>query len=100
MQNATPMLPTWFDWLTVVAIVAGPILALLAQRLIDRLREKKERRVRLFMTLMSTRATQLAPDHINALNSIDVVFSSGRDKRIRDAWHAVLKHLETDVSKP
>jgi hypothetical protein len=68
--------PTWFEWITVAAIVLGPILALLSQRLLDRVREKKDRRVRLFFTLMSTRATPLAPDHINALNSIDVVFET------------------------
>jgi hypothetical protein len=28
---------------------------------------------------MSTRATPLAPDHINALNSIEVVFDDERD---------------------
>ena len=91
--------PTWFEWITVAAIILGPILALMIQRLIDFLREKKERRARLFLTLMSTRATQLAPDHVNALNSIDVVFSSWRDRNVRDAWHTVLAHLVTDTSK-
>jgi Family of unknown function (DUF6680) len=92
--------PTLFEWLTMAAIVAGPILALSIQRLIDALREKKERRVRLFLTLMSTRATQLAPDHINALNSIDVVFSGRHDRRARDAWHEVLTHLTGDTTQP
>ena len=52
------------------------------------------------MTLMSTRATQIAPDHVNALNSIDVIFSGKRDQKVRDAWHAALAHLVTDTTQP
>ena len=92
--------PSWFEWLTVGAIVVGPIFALLAQRLLDYLREKRERRVRLFIALMTTRASQLAPDHINALNSIDIVFSRKRDLKIREAWENVRTHLATNVNAP
>ena len=99
MGSAAIPNPTWFDWLTVAAIVAGPVLALLTQRILDGIREKRERRVRLFLTLMSTRATPLAPDHINALNSIDVIFGGNRDQPIREAWHTVLSHIVTDASK-
>jgi hypothetical protein len=60
--------------LTIVAIVVGPILALGAQRVLDRIREKKKRRMDIFLTLMTTRASPLAPNHIQALNSIDVIF--------------------------
>jgi hypothetical protein len=92
--------PMWFEWVTVAAIILGPILALLIQRLIDVLREKRGRRAHLFLTLMATRATQFAPDHINALNSIDVVFSGNRDRKVREAWRAVLPHLNSDPEKP
>ena len=88
--------PSWFDWITAAAIVLGPILALLAQRGLDHIREKRRRRLLLYMTLMSTRATGVAPDHVNALNSIDVVFSDKSDQEVRDAWHKVLAHLGTD----
>jgi len=70
------------------------MLALFAQRLLDYLREKKQRRVQLFMALMTTRATPLNPDHVNALNSIDVVFSRKQDEKIRAAWETVRKYLE------
>jgi hypothetical protein len=86
--------------LTIVAIIAGPILALGAQRVLDRIREKKKRRVDVFLTLMSTRASQLAPAHIQALNSIDVIFKRRwRDRSIRDAWHKVLEQVSSDVTK-
>jgi hypothetical protein len=92
--------PTWFEWITIAAIVLGPILALLTQRVIDRIREKRERRVQLFLTLMRTRATPLAPDHVNALNSIDVVFDGDRDQKIREAWRKPLSHAVADASQP
>ena len=51
MNPALPstVLPSWFDWLTVAAIFLGPILALLAQRGLDLLREKNNRRAQLFI---------------------------------------------------
>lgn len=100
MHQITPEPPTWFNWLTVAAIVAGPILALLTQRLLDFLRDKRAQRLQLFMTLISTRAAQLAPDHIKALNSIDIVFDRNSDKRVRDAWHAALRQLTADPTQP
>ena len=94
--------PTWFEWLTVVAIVLGPVLALSAQRVLDWSREKRQQRLRLFLTLMSTRASHVAPAHVQALNSIDVIFNKKTRKHqaIRDAWRTVLRHMEGDTSKP
>src|SRR5712692_8029594 len=85
--------PTWFEWLTVGAIILGPVLALLAQRVLDFIREKKKQRVDLFLTLMSTRMAPLAPAHVQALNSIDVVFNRRGDRKIREAWRNVLAKI-------
>ena len=52
------------------------------------------------MTLMTTRATPLAPDHINALNATDVVFHKSGDHKIREAWKTLRKHLAADSSAP
>lgn len=92
--------PTWFEWLTVAAIVLGPILALWFQRILDQLREKRTQRLRLFLTLMATRATPLAPAHVNALNSIDSVFHRRRDRTVREAWERTLEHINTQVDPP
>jgi len=85
--------PTWFDWITVAAIVLGPILALLAQRGLDSLREKQKRRFNVYVTAMSHRATWLHPDSLRALNSIDTIFDKKGDKPLRDAWAEVLAHV-------
>lgn len=62
------------DWIMVAAMIAGPILAVQAQKIIESLQRKRDRRLTLFFTLMSTRATRLAPDHVSALNMIDIEF--------------------------
>lgn len=92
-----PHAPTWFDWLTVLALLLSPVLALTTQRLLDWIREKKQRRFGLYLTLMSLRATPLHPDHVKALNALDTVFDSGdkKDAKVRRAWEQVLNHVTT-----
>jgi hypothetical protein len=87
--------PSWFDWITVAAIVLGPVFALLAQRALDHIREKKQRRVQLYLTVMALRGTWLHPDSIRALNSIDTIFAGVGDKPVRDAWAKVISHACT-----
>lgn len=94
-QVIQQMHPSWFDWIAVGAIIVGPILALSAQRLLDRIREKKNRRVQLYLTAMSLRAAWLHPDSIRALNSIDTIFDKDSDKPVRAAWAAVVAQAYT-----
>jgi hypothetical protein len=81
--------------LTIAAILAGPIVALELQRLIDRRRESRNRKLSLFKTLMSYRATTLSPTFVQALNLIDVEFDGDnrKEKAIRDAWKVLLDHF-------
>jgi uncharacterized protein DUF6680 len=88
--------PYWFDWITVLAIVAGPVLALWTQRILDGVREQDKTQKQLYFTLMSTRAIWLSNEHVTALNSIDIVFA--KDKNIRNLWKECLDHLATDES--
>jgi hypothetical protein len=87
--------PSWFDWITIAAIITGPVFALSAQRSLDRIREKKNRRVHLYVTVMSLRGTWLNPDSIRALNSIDTIFDKRGDGPVREAWSAVIAHVNT-----
>jgi hypothetical protein len=91
----SPML----EWLTIAAIILGPILALFAQRVLDRIRAKGEHKRQLYLTLMRTRVTPLAPEHVNALNTISVVFNGWRDKKVRDFWDKLLTHVTTDAKQ-
>jgi len=73
---------------TIIAIILGPILAVQIQKLIERTKQKKDEKKRLFMTLLATRARQLSPEHVQALNMIHVVFSSKKqkDQAVVEAW--------------
>jgi len=87
-------------WLTIAAVILGPILALYAQRWLDDFRERRERQVRVFRELMITRSTRLSPRHVEALNVVPLEFENkGKEKKVLVAWKAYLDHLGTDSSK-
>jgi len=83
--------------ITILAILLAPVLAFSAQWVRDHFREKRERKIWIFRTLMSTRASILSPEHVNALNLIDLEFNGAwkKDKDVRDAWHTYHDQLYT-----
>jgi hypothetical protein len=96
------------DWVIAVATLLGPILAVQAQKFLERWHSARERRVAIFYTLMGTRRAQVAPAHVDALNRIDMEFrprtfgwmrpiQSKRDRAVVDAWSLYSQHLHHDV---
>jgi hypothetical protein len=77
---------------TVVAILVAPIIALKVQRRSDEGREAVNRKLWIFKTLMSNRATRWNPVCVQALNMIDIEFTEKVEKEIRDAWRELLDH--------
>lgn len=79
----------------VIAIIAGPILAVQAQKWVERLRKRKELKEGIFHTLMTTRGTPMDRDRIRALNMIDLAFSINRrkEKKVVHAWRTHHDHL-------
>lgn len=59
-----------------ICALAGPILAVLATRLVDSLRDSRARKNAVFVSLMSTRRAQLTPEHVQALNLIEIEFAN------------------------
>jgi len=82
----------WIGIVTIVAIVLGPILALRIQRKLDEHREVRGRKLGIFKTLMSFRATRLSPAYVQALNLIDIEFTDPSEKPVRDAWKELQDH--------
>lgn len=82
------------DVAIVIAALLGPVLAVQAQKWLERRRDVKERRLAIFRTLMATRAATLSPQHVEALNAVPVEFygSSGKLKKINEAWKLYLDH--------
>jgi hypothetical protein len=80
---------------TVVAIIAGPVLAVQAQKWLDNRRALRDRQLHIFRILMATRATSLSPGHVEALNLIDIEFRNNkpRERRVTNAWKVYLDNL-------
>lgn len=83
------------DWIMIVAVLSGPILAVQATRFLDTQKEIRQRKINIFKTLMSTRSYILSWVHVEALNRIDLEFSAGhkKEKPVIEAWKAYLDFL-------
>jgi hypothetical protein len=81
------------DWVIAGCTLLGPVLAVQAQKWVEGFREKKARRLTIFRTLMATRATNLSPAHVEALNAVPIDFY--KDKKVMDAWEEYFMHLTT-----
>ena len=83
------------EWLTLLALFLGPILSIRIQKILDYHKEHRSRQLHIFRTLMATRATKLAPEHITALNMIDSDFSEKKkkEKPVVRAWRMLLDQL-------
>ena len=75
-----------------------------AQKWIERATEKRRRKLQIFYTLMGTRATRLSPEHIQALNTIELEFGHGwfggaKEKAVIAAWRIYLDRLNDRVNE-
>ncbi|MFA4915514.1 MAG: DUF6680 family protein [Syntrophales bacterium] len=81
------------DWLMIVAVLLAPLVAVQVQKLLERYREDKTRKLNVFKILMATRAATVSPQHVQALNMIDLEFQGMKYKGVTDAWKTYLDHL-------
>lgn len=88
------------EWLNILAVLLSPLFAVQASQWLDRKRDEKRRQVAIFQTLMTTRAQSLSPQHVQALNAIDLEFGDKKSKGVREAWKAYLDHLNTSGATP
>ena len=85
------------DLAIVFATIFGPIFAVLAQGLIDAKRERRQSRLRVFHTLMRTRARPISEEHVNALNVVPLEFSETAQEHIRTAWRVYMNHFNKNA---
>jgi hypothetical protein len=88
------------DILIVVVAFLGPIMAVQIQKLLERNREINNSRNRLFKTLMATRALNLSPAHVEALNAVPIEFYGSTDQlnAINLKWKIYYEHLLTPAN--
>ena len=76
---------------TILAIVVGPVIAVLVTRKMDQERSDKARKMDIFRTLMRTRGLPIHWDHVGALNLVEVEFINHPE--VIQAWTKYLDHL-------
>lgn len=85
------------DIIMTLAVLIGPIASIQIQKWLESRRETRQRKLYVFRTLMSTRATRVSIDHVEALNMIDIEFS--RDEKVIKAWRSYHDHLTNEDAK-
>jgi hypothetical protein len=80
------------DIIMIIALILGPIAAVQIAECLRKRQETRERRVRIFKTLMATRTTNLYANHIEALNLVEVEFFN--DRQVMDRWRLYRNHLD------
>jgi len=94
------------DLAIIFATLFGPIFAVKAQKAVERNRAKKDAQEKCFFILMATRALHMSPGHVEALNSIPILFYDRGVSResqegkaleaINRHWDALLHHFNQD----
>jgi hypothetical protein len=95
------------EWAIAFATFVGPIFAVQAQKWVERSKDRDGRKNALFQGLMATRMARLSPEHVRALNMIDLTFygrqffgvsvRSRDEKLVLATWKEYLDHLCTRV---
>ena len=81
-----------FALATIVAILIGPVLAVLVTRWVDNLRAKRDRQWDIFRTLMRHRRTSMNVEFVGALNLVEVEFA--KSPEVVAAWRDLLGKFE------
>jgi hypothetical protein len=84
-------------WITTAAIIIGPIAAVVITRWRDRWRATKDRKLHVFRTLMKTRRTVGSPEHVEALNLVEIDFHGTLG--VQAAYKALLEYFTNDIAQ-
>ena len=96
-----------FDWtirladlLTVLALLAGPIIAVRIADHRQRRQVQRNQKEWIFRTLTTTKSSPLALDHINAINLTGLIFRDPdtREKDLIEAWKLYRAHRDKGQS--
>ncbi len=73
------------DAINIIAVLLSPLIAVLVTVYLQDRREKRNHKMWIFRTLISTRHAPISDENVRALNTIDVVFHDC--PRVRELWH-------------
>jgi hypothetical protein len=80
------------EWITIIAIVVGPIVAVLTQLWIQQYNKKRDQKLFVYAQLSSNRATWANIDFVRAMNLVDVVFYKNR--AVREKRAKLMTHIK------
>ncbi len=82
------------NWLMILAVLFAPLVAVQVTQHLEKNKLKREEKIRIFKTLMATRASNLDPKHVEALNMLDVSFYGAKKyEKVTSSWKVYLDHL-------
>lgn len=76
------------DWLTIVAIIIGPLVGIWVTRFIDKAKEKQHQKWQIFVTLIKMRGQFLSYENVGALNMIPIIFRDETDVILK--WKSLI----------
>lgn len=79
------------EWLTIIAIVVGPLSAVLITLWRDRRNGVRRRKREILASLMRTRSSRLSAEHVGALNLVQLEFHG--TEAIITAYKQYIEHL-------
>jgi hypothetical protein len=85
-----------YEFLTLAAIVIGPVVAVSLQLFSERRRRKLEQQTQTMRMLVSTRHLAGDPNYTTAINMIPVDFN--RNRKIMAAWQAYIEAIRYEPS--
>lgn len=85
----------WYAIATLIAIVLGPVIAVIMTRILDEKRERRTRKNGVFRDLMQTRGIRLDPVHVAALNVLEIEFYN--EPKVRQSYTDYIAHLSAPM---
>ena len=85
------------EWVTIIALIFGPLLAIAIQLGFEQRREERRRKLAVLDSLMSYRGRFIHNQNVLTVNRIDLVFYKNAD--VRRKFGVLLDHLESDAMK-
>jgi hypothetical protein len=80
------------EWITIVALIVGPIMAVCVQLWIQHYNKLKDQKLYVYAQLSSNRATWASQDFVRAMNLVDVVFY--KNEQVREKRTKLMAHIK------
>ncbi|MDC3312063.1 hypothetical protein OAW28_05360 [Alphaproteobacteria bacterium] len=85
---------SFLEALTILALISGPIFAVLVTRFIDHAVDRRKRKIAIFRDLMLYRRIPLSSGFVSALNLIELEFR--KNKTVIDSFNELMENFSKE----